>query len=94
MQFKDSEPFRVERTQEERAKDKRQTFTVSINKNERKWLDEGKKQIEETKDSTALKKLAYIGYLNVLHDDKTYHIINTLFKNKKNNERIGIIDFD
>lgn len=86
--------FTVQRDQEERAKDKRETFTVSVNKDERTWLNEAKNKINEIKDSSAIKKLAYIGYLNVLHNPQTSYTIDMVLKNKRNNKRLGIPDFD
>jgi len=68
-------------------------ISVKINSEERKLLDECKLKIEQTKDSTALKTLAWIG-AKVLLEEKTSYILATIFKNKRNNQRNGIIDFD
>lgn len=71
----------------------RDTFTVSMNKGERELLNKCKIVIEQQKDSTALKTLAWIG-AKVIHEEKTGYILGVLFKNKRNNERAGIIDFE
>jgi hypothetical protein len=69
------------------------SFTVRLNENERAEFEAAKNIIEQPKDSTAIKQLAWIG-INVLHDKKVSYIVGSLFKNKKNNARLGIADFD
>lgn len=75
------------------AEKKRDTFTVALNEEERKLLEQCKQQLEQTKDSTALKQLAWIG-AKVTHEEKIQYILSSLFKNKRNNKRLGIIDFE
>ena len=72
---------------------KRDTFTVALNDDERKILEECKDIIEQKKDSTALKQLAWIG-AKVLHEEKITYILGAIFKNKRKNARIGIVDFE
>jgi hypothetical protein len=72
---------------------KKDTFNVHVNEEERELLNACKLIIEQQKDSTALKTLAWIG-AKVLHEDKTKYLIGILFKNKRNNKRLGIVDFD
>jgi len=79
--------------QRENLDKERDIFTVSLNEEERALLNKSKELLEQTKDSTALKTLAWIG-AKVIHEEKTAYIISTLFKNKHNNGRLGIIDFD
>ncbi len=69
------------------------SFTVRLNDEERKLLDLSKKVIEQSKDSTALKQLAWIG-AKVLHEEKTTFMLSLVFKNKAKNSRMGIIDFE
>lgn len=69
------------------------TFTVRLNKSEREQLNIDKKRLRQQKDSTAIKQLASIGS-NVLHDDFTGSIIDTIFKNKRRNQKIGITDIE
>jgi len=69
------------------------SVSVRFNEKERTDLELAKLVINQTKDSTALKTLAWIG-INVLHDSKVSYILETLFKNKKNNGRTGINNFD
>jgi hypothetical protein len=72
---------------------KRDIFTVSLNKKEREELNKSKIILEQTKDSTALKQLAWIG-AKVIHEEKVSYILASIFKNKRNNERLGIVDFE
>lgn len=78
---------------EEERNNTKDVFSVKINKDERLLLDKCKMVIEQPKDSTALKTLAWIG-AKVILEEKTNYIISTLFKNKRNNERNNIHDFD
>ena len=73
--------------------DKPDTFTIRLNKDERSILNECKSIIEQPKDSTALKTLALIGY-KCITSEETKYIINVLFKNKRNNDRLGIAEFE
>jgi hypothetical protein len=81
-------------TDTEKGEQKSVVMTVRLNKEEMKLLKAVKKAIEQPKDSTAVKTLFYIGAFDVLHDKKTNYIISTLFKNKRNNERTGIQEFE
>jgi hypothetical protein len=75
-------------------KKKHDTFTVKLNAEERALLDECKNTIEQAKDSTALKQLAWIG-AKVLRQDATQMVITTLFKNKQRNDRTGVsVEFE
>ena len=67
--------------------------TIRLNKDEREALERAKEIIEQPKDSTALKQLAFIG-AKVVQEDKVRYILATLFKNKRNNKRNGIVDFE
>ena len=68
-------------------------ISVKINSDERELLDKCKYALEQSKDSTALKTLAWIG-AKVLLTEKQSYILATIFKNKRNNKRRGIVDFD
>ena len=75
------------------AKDTEQPITVRLNEDERLMLNKSKKLLEQEKDSTALKTLAWIG-AKVIHEEKILYLLGTIFKNKRNNKRIGIIEFE
>ena len=72
---------------------KADSFTVRLNPEERALLNISKNIIEQPKDSTALKQLAWIG-AKVIQEEKVSFLLSTLFKNKRNNSRLGIIDFE
>jgi len=68
-------------------------FTIRLNPEERELLNSSKLIIEQAKDSTALKQLAWIGS-KVIHAEKMAYILGLIFKNKRKNKRIGITDFE
>lgn len=86
------EPFVPYKLEEERDKLKL-VFTVKLNTEERALLDKLKNRIEQPKDSTAIKQLAWVG-AKVILSDSTAYLIDTLFKNKAKNKRLGIPDFE
>ena len=82
-------PFTSTRFEEERALDISKVIPVRLNTEERQRLNESKRVLQQSKDSTALKMLADIGYI-VLHDQLTGKIITAIFDNKRRNERSGV----
>ncbi len=72
---------------------KQDIINVYINKEERQQLNEAKLILEQRKDSTAIKQLAWIG-ANIIVDDKMANILGIVFKNKRRNKRLGIVDFE
>lgn len=82
------EPFR--RYNEKKRED---TFTVKLNKEERNRLEEDKKFLQQTKDSTAIKQLAEIGS-EVLRNQKIKKLNQIVLNNYRKNKRLGIVDFD
>lgn len=85
------EPFRKYHLDEEGKKI--DTFSVRLNEEERELLERSKKVIEQTKDSTAIKQLAFIG-AKVILEEKTSYILNTVIGNKRKNKRLNIVDFE
>ena len=82
-------PFYRTRTDEEKAKDKSVVMTIRLNAEELAMLQEVKVALNQPKDSTAIKTMFYLAYYNVIQDAQTRYLIQTLFKNKRNNERTG-----
>lgn len=72
---------------------KRDTFTVSLNDDERKLLEECKHILEQSKDSTALKMLAWYG-AKALQSQETKYLLEMIYANKRKNKRVGIVDFE
>jgi len=89
----EKEPFKSYKLEEEKENDKRRTFTVSVNQEEDKLLQEDKKILQQTKDSTALKQLAEIGHF-VLHSSSAGKTLQIVLENKRRNKRLGIVDFE
>jgi len=81
-------PFQTKRLDEDRAKDKRETVNVSINKEERIMLDELKRQFNTPLDSTALKISARVG-LNVLQGTFGKELLPWLLSSKRRKEDDG-----
>ena len=90
----DKQPFKPYRLEEERAKDKRKVFPVSLNTFEIDMLGECMQLIEQDQPSKAIRQLFHIAHAYLIHDQKVNVVLGTLFKNKKNNERRGVADFD
>jgi hypothetical protein len=67
------------------------TFTVRLNAEERLELNEAKKILRQTKDSTAMKQLAKIG-MYVLHDNLMGGISRLIMDNVRRNERTGVLE--
>ena len=84
------QPFYRTNLEEKEYKD---VFTVRINKEERESLNKMKIILQQPKDSSAIKTLAEIGAF-VLQEEKMLHILNTIFKNKQNNKRSGIVEIE
>ena len=83
------QPFYRKKLDEDKAKEKGARLTIRLNDRELEMLQEVKQAIEQPKDSTAIKTMFYLAYYSVIHDQKTRYLLETLFKNKRNNERTG-----
>jgi len=73
-------------------KKKGDSFTIWLNEEERRQLEEWKKLIRQPKDSTAVKQLATIG-AKLIERQETKEIIEVLFNNDRKNTRTGINDY-
>jgi len=89
----EKEPFRSYTLDEDKEEAGAKVLAVRLNKNELTRLQEDMKLIQQPKDSTALKTLAELGSI-VIHDEKIALIMATMFKNKRNNKRVGIAEFE
>lgn len=90
MSLEYNDPFYSTRTEEQRAKDKRVTFTVSLNEEEQEKLEEVMNILQEEQKGKAFKQCFNIG-LNVLREPKIKQIRDAVFKNVVNNGRKGIV---
>jgi len=86
-------PFVRYKLEEEKAEEKRKIFTISLNLEEYKQLQEDMKELKQPKDSTCIKQLWKIGRI-VLHDNQTGLILKTILGNSIRNERIGISEVE
>lgn len=72
---------------------KKDTFTIKLNKEEREELDNWKFLIQQEKDSTAIKQLAKIG-AKVLLKEEVRLINEVTLNNYRRNKRLNIVTFD
>jgi len=68
-------------------------ISLKLNEEEQALLKQCQEVINQSKDGTAIKTLVNIGAKVVL-DEKIGYILETIFKNKRNNKRNNINDFD
>lgn len=68
-------------------------MSLKLNPEDQALLKKCQEVIQQSKDGTAIKTLLRIGAKVVL-DEKMGYILREIFKNKKNNKRNNIFDFD
>ena len=78
------------RYNEEKVRD---SFTVNLNPEQRKDLEEAKTILNQEKDSTAIKQLAEIGTKEIT-SQKTRTILEIVIANKRKNKRLGINQYN
>ncbi len=71
-------------------KEKQDIVSLRLNPQERKELEEIKRLIQQPKDATAIKTLAFEIGINVLHGKSPYDVCLLLFKNRLRNMRTGV----
>jgi hypothetical protein len=84
------EPFRRYKLDTERTESDEQPFTVRLTDADKRWFKSAQVIIKQPKKSTALKQLAEIGAMIVIHDKKVTKILDVLSGNLRRNKRIGI----
>jgi len=77
----------------ENEKERPDTFTVRLNKEERALFEDVKEILEQEKDSTAIKQCFLIA-ANVLHEKKIKGLLEIIYSNKRKNKRLGVVTFD
>ena len=91
MDFANVKPFEKKHLEEEgKSQD---VITIKLNPEQRKMLEEAKRILEQEKDSTAFKQLAYIGFRSITSQE-IKPILETIFANKRRNKRLGIVEFE
>ena len=90
MAIKHSKPFERRRLDEEREKDKHFIISIRYNENERQAIEEAGRILEEEKFGSTFKQLAKLG-LHVLHESLEGRVVRQVFKNRKDNRRLGIL---
>lgn len=71
--------------------EERDRFQVEFNKQERDQFSDMQIFIEQSKDATAIKQMAILGWLAISnHNEFMLQLKETLFINEKNNRRLGV----
>jgi hypothetical protein len=83
----DKPAFISTKLEEERSN--RDIVSVSLNAQERQLLDQMKKAMQQTKDATAIKYLAFTVGFNVIHGKSAYVILGEQFRNLQRNYKTG-----
>lgn len=68
-------------------------FVLRLNEDDLKILNEIMFVLQQPKPITAIKQCFRFGAKGILAP-QTRQLLDTLFKNKRNNERMGVVDFD
>jgi hypothetical protein len=89
----DRPAFTPTRTEEEREAADSINVTVRIPKSDLEWLRAAGIQMRQEKITTTIKTLARLGYI-ALQEPKTVYLAETVFKNERNNQRLGIREID
>lgn len=71
----------------------KQVMSVKLNESERLMIDDAKNILQNIKSGSVLKSLAKIGYESITKGESR-QLLATVFKNKMNNKRNGIADFE
>ena len=85
-------PFVKQHLDEEKEKNNSVIFSTRLNDADLLWFQPAKKFIKQPKNSTALKQLAEIGAIVVIHDEKMHKILDVLRNNFRRNRRMGIAE--
>jgi len=89
-------PFRamnLDEDIEKRKKEKGEVVTVWLSPQDRLNLEEWKKLIQQEKDGTAFKQLAYIG-AKLLGSQEIKATLEVVLNNYRKNKRMGVVTFD
>jgi len=73
---------------------KQDVFSIKISKEQREVLESCKKVLQQKKDSTAIKQLAFEIGAEVVLRSWMGKMIGAITDNKRKNQRLGIADFD
>lgn len=69
----------------------RDRFQVEFNPDERELFTNAQIYVQQCKDATAIKQLAFLGWFAISNHDKFLHYLrDSLFKNERNNQRLGL----
>ena len=78
---------------EQQKKEKGEVVTVWLSPEDRIELEAWKKLLQQEKDGTALKQMAYLGS-KLLGEEKSKAVLDVVLNNYRKNKRLGIVTFD
>ena len=82
------------KTEAEKTKeDLRKKFTIRLNDDQMKVVKECQKVLHQKKVATTIKQIFFLG-ANDLLDEKMIKKLDIIYKNKVNNKRNNVMDFD
>lgn len=87
-------PFESKRTQEEMDNDKFEVISLKLNKADRDLLNELRQKLRQPKDGTCIKTCLQIAKAQVILDQKTNIILETIFNNERRNQRTNNQTFE
>lgn len=88
----EKKPFRQYHTQDEKKREQ-VTLGLKLNKDQLEMIKKAGLVLQQTKRSTIIKILMTYGYKSIFSDPNAY-LLDTISKNVKNNNRIGIMDVE
>ena len=84
-------PFEPKKLEEDRGRER--VISVWLSPEDQRMLKFAQGIIEQERESTAIKQLMRLG-IGLVGEPKTAGILDIVFKNKRNNARQGIAEFD
>ena len=89
----EKEKFRSYTLDEDKQKEKLRVISLKLNADDLKLISAAKEIIEQPKDGTCIKTLMRLGYISITKPENKL-LLETLFKNKQRNKRIGIVEYE
>jgi len=89
----EKKPFRDYSLEEKKDKRER-VLPVWLNLDDQEMLKQAQVWLQQEKEGTAFKQLALLGYAFLTGEHLTGKLRDILFKNARNNKRLGIVEVE
>lgn len=86
-------PYRDEVEIEQQKKERGENIPIWISPQDRLALEEWKKLLQQEKDGTVIKQMAYLG-AELLGRQEVRAVLEVVLNNYRKNKRLGIVSFD